>query len=167
MTRIRRCGRQALVAAFLLAGPLASCGDSDSCVQVPCTSGAWLHIPLPAGGGWSAASVSVCRNAECYVAALPAVPSPDSAGASVVFTDTTDVVGILWQRADQSLVLEVEWHVGDPSQVVDGDRYVATLVDAAGQTTLLLDKTATYQPAAPDPRQCASAAPCAIADLTP
>jgi hypothetical protein len=85
----------------------------------------------------------------------------------VVFSDTTDVVGTLWQRADQSLVLEVEWHVGSPDQAVDGDRYLVTLVDAAGGATTLLDKTATYQPTAPDPRQCAAAAPCVIADLAP
>lgn len=165
MVQSERC---LLVAASLVAALLPCCGDSDSCVQVPCISGAWLHIPLGAGGAsLSGTTVSVCRNAECYAAALPAVPSADSAGASLVFTGTTDVVGTLWQEADQSLVLEIEWHVGSVSQAVDGDRYVVTLVDAAGRATPLLDKVATYQATTPDPRQCAAAAPCVIADLAP
>jgi hypothetical protein len=165
MVQSKRC---LLVAASLVVALLPCCGDTDSCVQVPCVSGAWLHIPLGASGAsLSGTTVSVCRNVECYAAALPAVPSPDSAGASLVFSVTPDVVGTLWQKADQSLVLEVEWHLGSVSQAVDGDRYLVTLVDATGRTTPLLDQVATYQATTPDPRQCPGAAPCVIADLSP
>jgi hypothetical protein len=168
MARIERCGWLALASLTILGASLPSCGGSGSCIEVKCASGAWLHIPLSSpAASLAGAVVTVYRNGEFHAASLPAVPSPDSAGASVVFPDTADLVGTLWQEADQSVVLDLEWHLGSASQAADGDHYVVTLTDAASATTTLLDKTATYQPTAPDPRQCAGAATCSIAMLTP
>jgi hypothetical protein len=164
MARTERCGWIALALLTLL---LPACGGSDGCTEVTCTSGAWLHIPLPLpAASLVGATVAVSRNSEAYAAPLPVdVLSPDS-GVAVVFA-SSDVAGILWQQPDQSVVLDIEWHLGSASEAVDGDHYVVTLTDAASVTTPLLDGSATYQPTVPDPRQCTGAATCSIAELTP
>jgi hypothetical protein len=158
-------------ALLLAAAPLAlglACGGSDKCVQSKCISGAWLHVPLATtASGLAGMSVSVCRNAECYSASLPALLPADSTGASVFFPATTTVGGNLWQQVDGSVVLDLEWHVDDASQTVDGDRYVVTLTSAIGVATTVLDKTAAYQATEPSPEECTPATRCSISELTP
>jgi hypothetical protein len=158
----------ALAGATLAVAAHVACGGAESCVQSKCTSGAWLHIPLTSDvASLAGAAVSVCRNDECYTAPLPDVPSADSAGSSVSFAGTVAVLGTLWQKADRSVVLDVEWHVGDPSQTVDGDHYVVKLTNAAGVATTLLDKPATYHLTELNPEECTPATRCTIVELTP
>jgi hypothetical protein len=157
-----------LASAVSTLGLAVACGGSDTCVQSKCSSGAWMHIPLPSGTtGLAGAPLTVCRNVECYAATLPAVPSADSTGASVFFPGTSPVVATLWQQVDQTVVLDVEWHVSDSSQAVDGDHYVVTLTTAAGAPTTLLDKTAAYHLTEPNPEECTPATRCSIAELAP
>ena len=158
-----------MVSAASLAVSLATCGGAETCTQATCTSGASMHIPIASSAAsLTGASVTACRNVtECYPGPLPAVPSPDSAGASVFFTGTTAVLGTLWQKADLSIGLDLEWHLADPSLAVDGDHYVVTLTDAAGTATPLLDKTASYQTTAPIPNACTPAPACKMSELVP
>jgi hypothetical protein len=148
-------------------GLAVACGGSDTCVESKCISGAWMHISLPPGlNGLEGAPLTVCRNVECYIANLPAVPSPDSTGASVFFPGSP-VVATLWQKVDQTAVLDVEWHVDDSSQTVDGDHYVVTLEATAGSPTTLLDQTAVYHLTEPDPNECTPEVRCSIVELVP
>ncbi len=151
---------------LLLAAFLATCGGADTCVQSKCTSGASLAIPLaspPASG----TTVTVCRNAECYTAALPELPAAAEASAGLAFTGVTFVVGTLWQDANHSVGLDVEWQAGGPDAVVDGDHYVVTLTLPSGASTTLLDQIATYSTLPPDPKECSPEPTRRIAQLTP
>ncbi len=148
----------------------ASCGGADSCIQVRCASGASMSIPLaalPASG----TVVTVCRNDTCYQATVPEVPGlPDAGEAStrLAFTDAAFVVAILWQGADRSVELQIEWREENSEMLADGDRYLVTLTDVSGATTPLLSQTATYLPVTPVADQCESSAPpCRIAQLHP
>ena len=155
-----------VVTALLFAALVASCGGADACVQIKCSSGASMEIPLasmPASG----TVVTVCRNTECYPATLPDLPVAEEASAALSFTGATFVVGILWQDTAHSVGLDLEWRADSPDAVVDGDRYVVTLTDPSGTATTVLSQTATYVSVAPSPDQCSSEATCRIAQLSP
>jgi hypothetical protein len=156
-----------LVCVSYVMGLVMACGGSDTCVESKCISGAWMHIPVAPATGLAGGTLSVCRNTECYTATLPPVPPADSAGASVFFAGTESVLATLWQQLDQTVVLDVEWHVGDSSQAAEGDHYVVTLTTAAGGAGTLLDKLATYHLTEPNPEECTPATICSITELVP
>jgi hypothetical protein len=156
-----------LLVAGLGATWLAVCGGDHPCVPSQCSSGALMTVPLTvSAAALSGTSVSVCRNAECYTAALPDVPAPASGGASIFFKDVSFVWGTISQAANLAIELDLEWHL-DASQLQDGDHYVVTLTNPASIATVVLDKTATYSALAPLPGECAGSAGCSIAELTP
>jgi hypothetical protein len=174
MTRNRGFGWLALLGAGLGASLLAVCGGSEQCVPSQCASGALLQIqlvPPPSGGtgpsitlvGLPGGTLTVCRNDECYFATLPDAPAPGGAEASLAFAGTELVAGSIWQNADQSIDMNVEWHL-TPEQAVNGDHYVVT---ASRLPTSLLDKTASYSPTTPGPNECPGGPVCQIAVLVP
>lgn len=161
--------RLVVLGASLLATSFLACGDnsnSNACGTNGCSNGAWLHIPMTlSASALLNQSVTVCRNSECYTAALPAVPGSDTAGAVVDFTDATMVVGTIWQETNLTTGIDIEWRVSDASVLQNGDHYVVTLVSASGASTTLLDKTATYQTIAPNGASCPPV--CTYEELTP
>jgi hypothetical protein len=159
----------ALASAVFGAGWLATCGDSKSCVPSKCASGALMTIPLAStASGLTGASVTACRNTECYTAQLPAVPAAGDTEATLYFTGTAYVLGALWQDSSRAIGLDIEWLASSsPLPVQDGDHYVVTLTSAAGVATTVLDKVATYAPLPPNPEECSGSAVCQIAELTP
>jgi hypothetical protein len=127
-----------------------------------------MHIPVPsAPSQLSGATLGVCRNLECYTATLPALPAANTGGVAVYFPSDSPVLATLSQQVDQTVVLDVEWHVADVSQTVDGDHYVVTMTSGTGSPSALLDKTAAYHPTQPSPEECTPAASCSIAELAP
>ena len=98
---------------------------------------------------------------------MPELPGVQEASAGLSFPDATFVVGILWQGADQTVGLDLEWQVVSADAVADGDHYLVALVDPSGAETILLDKTATYATVAPTPEQCSPSPTCRIAQLSP
>lgn len=166
MLSYRKTRYPVLAGAALLAASIATCGGADVCIQVKCTSGAAMEIPL-ASLPTSGTTVTVCRNAECYTAPLPELPGAEEASAGLSFAGATFIVGTLWQEANHSVGLDLEWRTGSAEAVVDGDRYVVTLTDPAGTTTAVLDRTATYALLEPSPEQCSPSPTCRIARLQP
>jgi hypothetical protein len=152
-------------AAALLAAIAPACGGADACMAVKCTSGAWMDIPLAAAPA-AGTAVTVCRNAECYTAALPELPAADEASAGLSFPGVTFVMGTLWRDADGTVGLDLEWYLGSADAVADGDRYVVTFTDASGTATVKLDKLATYSTVAATPEACGPV-DCRIAQLSP
>ena len=147
-----------LCSAALATVFISTCGglETNPCGTAGCTSGAWLHVPLAVSmASQPNMTVTACKNTECYTSRLPALPAAGGAGTSMDFSAVTFVLGTLYQNSDHSIGLDIEWHVDDASLVTDGDQYVVTLTSAAGSTTTLLDKTATYQTLAPNGPTCA------------
>lgn len=166
MDQIEKCRLAVLGSVVLVSLFIATCGGSEtqSCGTVGCSSGAWLHIPLTSSQAAQAnATVTLCRNSECYDASLPLVPAVGSTGAALTFAATAPVVGTLAQNSDLSIVLDLEWHLADASQAQDNDRYVVTLTGLSATT--LLDKLATYQSVAPNGAGCPPV--CSSVELTP
>jgi hypothetical protein len=160
--------RFVLGSAALLAVVAVTCGGADTCSQATCTSGALLHIPLASSpASLTGTTVTVCRNAECYAATLPELPAADEASAGLAFAGASFVVGTLWQDADHTLGLDLEWHAESPDLVTDGDHYLVIFTDASGVPTTMLDRTATYSAVAPSPEECDGTASCRIAELFP
>jgi hypothetical protein len=168
MTTSRTYRWLVLGVAAVVATVGGTCGGAGDCVQSKCASGAWMHIPLSvAPASLVGATVRACRNLECYSAAMPDLPTAGGAGATLYFADVTFVVGNYWRKADDSIGVDVEWHVGSPEEAQDGDHYVVTLVAAAGTETTLLDKTASYQPSARSPEECPQSPHCLWVELVP
>jgi len=170
----RRQRWRVLVCAGLAATLLSVCGGSTACVPSQCTSGALMKIqlvPAPSYGtgpsitrvGIGGGPITVCRNDECFSSTLPDEPAPGGAEASLAFAGTDLVVGSIWQNADQSIDMDIEWHLA-AEQVVNGDHYVVT---RDGFPTSLLDKAATYTPTTPGPDACAGGPVCQVVVLTP
>jgi len=156
-----------MACAALGAVALGTCGDSKSCVHSNCVSGAWLTIPVAStASALVGTTVTVCRNAECYAASLPDVPSAGDTEATLYFTGATFVLGALSQAADHTIELDIEW-IASATPVQDGDHYVVTLTGASGVATTLLDKVATYSLLAPSADECATDPVCQIAELGP
>lgn len=155
-------------AAGLAGLVLGTCGGMDTCGEPKCVSGAWMHIPVGAAPATLVGTtVQVCRNDECYLAAMPDLPTAGGAGATLYFAGATFVLGTYWQEADESIGLDLEWRVAGPEEAADGDHYVVTFVDAAGIASTMLDKIAVYRQSEPSPEECAHGARCRVVELTP
>lgn len=154
--------------AVLVTVVVGTCGGVENCSQPKCASGAWMHIPMAvAPAGLVGSTVQVCRNDECYQTAMPDLPTAGGAGATLYFAGATFVLGNYWRLENESIGLDVEWHIADPGQAVDGDHYVVSLMDAAGAASIMLDKIATYQESERSPEECANGARCMVVELTP
>lgn len=159
---------------FVLAAMFAAqCGDSSPrCQTQPCASAAWMHIPITLGASLlDGAKVTVCRNDECYVWSLPALP----AGGEANFPNAPFLRGALsLKEGDATITLDVQWTLGvvtatgdiDAGTVAaDGDHYVVALTTSGGVASLLLDQLATYGPYQPNGPDCAPV--CMQARLSP
>jgi len=171
MTRVKQNRWLVMAAAVLGAMVLGTCGDSKSCVPANCVSGALMHIVLdtrpcsaPCISQRLGGPLTVCRNSECYSTVLPDVAPAGGAESDLFFADTTVVVGALWQNADQTTSIDIEWRL-NADQVANGDHYVVTW--GSPVATTLLDEVATYSPTQPVADQCASDPVCQIAELSP
>ena len=140
--------------APVLAG---ACGDSkhvDVCSLASCTSGASLQMSLsPSVASMTQPKITVCRNDVCYVWSPAPLPM-QTGGSTEAITPDAAITGIFWHNSDGTVSLDVEWAIGDESQLVDGDHYVVKLADGAGTATTVLDKTATYVRNAPGGADC-------------
>jgi len=144
---------------------VVTCGGTEerSCTLIGCLSGAWLRIQaLSSPAGLAGATVTVCRNDQCRTAPLPPAPASSGVGANVQFPGTDAVVGTLWWDESGTVDLDLEWR--EPGEVQDGDHFVVTLMDIAGNVSTLLDKYATYHRVAPNGEDCAPV--CWIAELS-
>jgi len=153
------------VLAPVLAG---ACGDSavKNNSPEPCTSGAWLHIPLdPSVVTMAEPKVSVCRNGECHDWDPMPLRSTGSNGDYESFPSAAWIIGTFWHNSDGSVTLDVQWSVVDESQLQDGDHYVVTLADGNGVLSTVLDQIAVYARSAPGPAD--SGPTCLQATLTP
>lgn len=133
-----------------------SCGFSKTCTEMGCTSGAGIGIDLASSAATlTGQTATVCRNTECYAAVVPA-PADAELGRVFAFPGTTAVQGTLWNNADQTSRLDVNWQLpyGSPGPQ-STDHYVVTVTTAAGATTTLFDKTTTrYEKASPNGDDC-------------
>jgi hypothetical protein len=153
------CGGIALAFVF----PLANC--SKTCTEAGCKSGAAMSINMQSTpGSLAGQTATVCRNSECYSALLPTTSTASSA-SRFPFAGTTHVNGELWALPDQSTRLNIEWRNMNDTQPQSADRYTVSLTDAAGTSSTLLDKTATYLKASPNGDDCGPI--CWYANLSP
>jgi hypothetical protein len=143
-----RCG----VVALASVPALANC--SKTCTEAGCLSGASMSINMQSTpGALVGQTATVCRNTECYSALLPTTSSASSA-FRFPFAGTTQVDGELWALPDQSTRLFIEWRSMDSIQPQSVDRYTVSLTDAAGSSSTLLDRTATYRKESPNGDDC-------------
>ena len=130
--------------APVLAG---ACGDSkhvDVCALASCTSGASLQMSLsPSVVSMTQPKITVCRNDVCYVWSPAPLPAK-TGGSTEAITPEAAITGTFWHNSDGTVSLDVEWAMGDESQLIDGDHYVVKLADGAGAATTVLDQPATY-----------------------
>jgi len=130
-----------------------ACGGSKATTKTPCSSGAWLHIPLDSSvAAMTQPTITVCRNGACYPWAPQPLPTTGSGGTEEAIpagTTTDSIKGTFWRNADGTVTLDIEWWVTDPTVLVDGDRYQVTLADGTDPATTILDKSATYAASGP------------------
>ena len=142
------CGAIALAYVFAL----ANC--SKTCNEAGCISGASVGINMQSSpGSLAGQTAAVCRNTECYSALLPTVASASSV-SRFTFAGTTQVEGELSALPDQSTRLLIKWRNMDETLPPLTDRYTVSLTDAAGTSSTLLDKTATYSKSSPNGDDC-------------
>jgi hypothetical protein len=148
---------------FVLAAMFAAqCGDSSPrCQAQSCASAAWMHIPITLGASLlGGANVAVCRNDECHVWPLPALP----AGGDETFPDAPFLRGALaLDQGNAAINLDIQWTLGVAPAAgdmdagpaaADGDHYVVILTTSGGIATPLLDQLATYVPYLPNGADC-------------
>ena len=154
MLAIRECGLPRCCGTIALALLLALTNCSKICNEAGCKSGASMSINVQSTpGSLAGQTVTVCRNAECYSALLPTITSTSSF-STFRFVDTTQVSGELLALPDQSTRLLIEWRNMDEIQPPSTDRYTVSLADAAGTSSTLLDRTATYLKSSPNGDDC-------------
>jgi hypothetical protein len=130
----------------------ASC--SKTCTTANCTAGASMQIDMQStASSLVGQTVTVCRNAECYSAVLPA-PPPANSTSPFSFAGTTSVAGEVWSLSDQTTRLDLEWLLPKDGQPPSLDRYTVSLTDGSGVSSTLLDKTAAYQKESPNGDEC-------------
>ena len=153
------CGVIALAYVFAL----ANC--SKTCNEVGCKSGVSMGINIQSSpGSLAGQTATVCRNTECYLALLPTTSSASSV-SRFTFAGTTQVEGELSALPDQSTRLLIKWRYMDETQPPSTDRYTVSLTDAAGTSSTLLEKTATYSKSSPNGDDCGPI--CWHAELSP
>ena len=151
--------------APLLAGACGGSGDKSG-PPAPCTSGAWLHIPLDPGVvAMTQPKIRACRNDECHDWAPAPLPSTGSQGDNESFPDAVWITAQFWHNSDGSVTLDIQWTILDESQLQDGDHYVVTLANGTGTASTVLDQIATYVRSAPG--EADSGPTCLQATLVP
>jgi hypothetical protein len=152
MLVIRECWLPCCCGAIALALALANC--SNTCEEAGCISGASMGIDMQSSpGSLAGQTATVCRNTECYSALLPTTSSASS-DSRFAFAGTTQVEGELSVMPDQSTRLLIRWRDMDETQPPPTDRYTVSLTDAAGTSSTLLDKVATYSKSSPNGDDC-------------
>ncbi len=165
MRVIRECWLPFCYGPIALAYVLALANCSKTCNEAGCISGTSMGINMQSSpGSLAGQTATVCRNTECYSALLPTTSSATSV-SRFTFAGTTQVEGELSALPDQSTRLLIKWRNMDETQPPSTDRYTVSLTDAAGTSSTLLDKTATYLKSSPNGDDCGPI--CWHADLSP
>ncbi|MGC4066393.1 MAG: hypothetical protein QM784_17530 [Polyangiaceae bacterium] len=109
-------------------------------------------------------TVTLCRNDECHSAVLPKLPTT-SRDEELTFAGTSAIWSQFYVNSDQKGELYVEWRAKNHDKPKTRDRYILKSIDTSGNSTTLLDKTATYERLSPNGDDCGPI--CWYANLTP